>query len=240
MAERLSTGCVDQSLETRAAINQHVVGTTIAFGDGTGTGGLDEITDSGSGLAGFDVGDLLTVLGSTSNDGEYEILSSVAGTIEVAAGSLTTESAGDSVSLVTARGASVADLLRNGVLALYTGTQPASADLAETGSLVCLITLSKGAFVAGADANGLNFRDAVAGVLAKDTSEVWQGDVLIDGTIGWFRFYSNAYVTGATSVGVHIDGAVATSGAELNIPNITVVTGASITVDAFNYTRPLS
>ena len=64
---------------------------TIAFVDGGG--GNDSITDSDNGFvtAGFAVSDIIEVQGSDLNDGEYTILSVVAGTIEVATGSLTAE-----------------------------------------------------------------------------------------------------------------------------------------------------
>jgi hypothetical protein len=73
--------------------------TTIAFVDGGA--GADTITDSGSAFltTGYKAGDIITVSGSTSNDGNYTIVSLVAGTITLAAGVLTTEAAGDSVTI---------------------------------------------------------------------------------------------------------------------------------------------
>ncbi len=77
-----------------------VTDTTIAFVDGGG--GADTITDSNSGLGVFTAGDIITVSGSTSNDGTYTIVSVVAGTITLATGTLTTESAGASVTVAHA------------------------------------------------------------------------------------------------------------------------------------------
>jgi hypothetical protein len=73
--------------------------TTIAFVDGGA--GADTITDSGSAFVttGYKAGDLITVSGSTSNDGNYTIVSLVAGTITLATGVLTAEAAGDSVTI---------------------------------------------------------------------------------------------------------------------------------------------
>ena len=73
--------------------------TTIAFVDGGA--GADTITDSGSGFltAGYKATDLITVSGSTSNDGDYTIVSLVAGTITLATGVLTAEGAGDNVTI---------------------------------------------------------------------------------------------------------------------------------------------
>lgn len=75
---------------------------TIAFVDGGA--GADTITDSGSGFltALFKAGDLITVSGSTSNDGDYTIVSVVAGTITLATGVLTAEGAGDNVTIFVA------------------------------------------------------------------------------------------------------------------------------------------
>ena len=77
-----------------------VIETTIAFNDNGASG--DTITDSGNGfvIAGFAVGDVITIAGSTSNDGTYTIKAVVAGTITLAdSDSLTTEVAGDTVTL---------------------------------------------------------------------------------------------------------------------------------------------
>lgn len=73
-----------------------IIGTGIAFVDSN----PDTITDSGNGFiaAGFDAGDKINVLGSTSNDGDYTIATVAAGTLTlVASDSLSAEAAGDSV-----------------------------------------------------------------------------------------------------------------------------------------------
>lgn len=72
-------------------------GTGIAFVDGGG--GADTITDTGSGFGIFNVGMEITVSGSASNDGTYTIVSVVAGTITLATGTLTAESAGANVTV---------------------------------------------------------------------------------------------------------------------------------------------
>ena len=75
---------------------------TIAFNDNSGSGTNDTITDSGNLLIinGFQKGDRVTVTGSTSNDGIYEIQSVVAGTLTLTkSGTLTTEAAGATVKL---------------------------------------------------------------------------------------------------------------------------------------------
>ena len=74
-------------------------GTTIAFVDGGGSS--DTITDSGSGFvtAGFEATDKIRVIGSASNDGDYQLTAAAAGTLTMATGSLTAETASESVTI---------------------------------------------------------------------------------------------------------------------------------------------
>ncbi|MBW2672960.1 MAG: hypothetical protein JRD89_06015 [Deltaproteobacteria bacterium] len=78
-------------------------GTDIAFVDGGA--GKDTITRTAADFIanGYVAGDILTVAGSASNDGDYPIVSVAAGTINVATGSLTGEGAGASVTLTVAK-----------------------------------------------------------------------------------------------------------------------------------------
>jgi len=242
MALRLSTGLRNALLSNKAEAENLVTGTTISFGDGTGTGGRDQILDSGNGLAGFEKRRKITVSGSSggTNDGTFEILSVAAGAIEVAAGSFSSESASEQIILASADGGSISDIFRNCVIDVYSGAQPSNADSGETGTKLVSITLSSGAFVAGAAANGLNFDEATAGVLAKDTDEVWSGEGLADGTAGWFRIYANAYTTGASSSAVRLDGSVSTSGGQFNMSNTAITDGGTTTVDSVSLTMPAS
>ena len=82
--------------------------TTIAYNDAN----PDTITDSGNGFvnAGFVAGDVISVTGSTSNDGGYTISTVVAGTITLVTGdALTTEAAGDTTSITAWRPAATSD-----------------------------------------------------------------------------------------------------------------------------------
>lgn len=75
---------------------------TIAFNE---TATPDTITDSGNGLviAGFKAGDIVTVSGSTSNDGDYTLVTVAAGTLTLGNGVLTLdEVAGDNVTIFVA------------------------------------------------------------------------------------------------------------------------------------------
>ena len=240
MALRLSTGLRNALLDQKAVANNLMVGNnTISFEDGTGTDGRDRILDSGSGFANFVKRGKVTVSGSSSNDGSYEILAVAAGYLEVAAGSLTTETASAiDVILAGATGGSFSDLFQNCVIDVYTGAQPSGADIAETGSKLLSITLSSGAFTGGTATNGLNFGEVASGILAKEPSEVWSGVGLVAGTAGWFRCYANDYTTGASTTSVRFDGSVATSGGQFNISNTSITVGGTTTVDSVALTLP--
>lgn len=159
-------------------------------------------------------------------------------TVEVA---LVSDAAGEEVTL-TAYPQSFRDCFTYGILAIYTGSQPATADLAPTGTLLLLISESSGAFVAGAAANGLSWDEPVAGVIGKD-STVWSDAGLVTGTAGWFRFWSNSYNTIGAATGASclcFDGAVGTSGAELNLASTAVILAATTTIDEFEVTLPVA
>lgn len=76
---------------------------TISFDQATG-----KILDSSGGLAWLEAGDLLTVAGSTSNDGTYTVTSSAAGEVVVTE-ALIDELAGDSVTLTRPANATEGD-----------------------------------------------------------------------------------------------------------------------------------
>ena len=218
----------------------------VSFGDGSGTGGNDEIiAAAGTPFVGFHVGDMVTVMTeSGTNDGTYEILdiTDAGAQIEVVAGSFTTEAAAavGMATIATARGHSLRDIFKYAVLNIYSGSRPASPEAIEAGTLLCTITESSGAFVAGADANGLLF-DAVAdGVLSKDAAQTWSGSCVNTGTATWARLYDNAYDTGADAgeAYIRLDMDVGLAG-DL-VMGTSFVSGTTKTIDSFDITVPLS
>lgn len=127
--------------------------------------------------------------------------------------------------------------LEDGVIDVYTGAQPASADAAETGTKLLRITVASGAFTSGVGANGLSLLDAVGGVVGK-ASEVWSGVGLANGTAGWYRFYANTVVTGISTTSARLDGACASSGSQFNMSSTIVAVGATTTIDTATWTLP--
>lgn len=85
--------------------------------------------------------------------------------------------------------------------------------------------------------NGLFLALAVSGAITKHANQVWSGVGIADGTAGWFRFYGAAADAGGVSTTLpRIDGRIATSGAELNLSNTNIVTGAASSVSSFSIT----
>ena len=132
-----------------------------------------------------------------------------------------------------------ATTLANGVIDIYTGAQPATADAAITGALLGTVTLNSGAFASGTPTNGLTFAAPANGAVSK--SGVWSFNGIAVGTAGWFRFRANAADAGAISAVLpRLDGSVAVSGADLNLSNISITVGAPNTIDTFVWTQPFA
>ena len=73
--------------------------------------------------------------------------------------------------------------------------------------------------------------------MAKHTSQTWSGVGIADGTAGWFRFYGAATDAGGISTTLpRLDGRIATSGAELNLSNTSIVVGAAQSITTFSIT----
>lgn len=85
--------------------------------------------------------------------------------------------------------------------------------------------------------NGLYLALASNGAISKHSSQTWSGTAIADGTAGWFRFYGAAADAGSISTTLpRIDGRIATSGAELNLSNTSIVVGAAQSITAFSIT----
>ena len=128
----------------------------------------------------------------------------------------------------------VQDILNGCKIALYSGTQPATADAAATGSLLCTISLDGGAV-------GLSWGDAIAGVLSKAVGENWQGTAVASGTAGWFRCYQSGDDPALAETELaRFDGSISTSGAQLDMTSTAIVVSAVQTISTFTYTEPAS
>lgn len=242
---KYSTGLRDKMLAYRARPIGAIIGATLAFVDNGAS--PDSITDSGNGFitADFAPGQILFVQGATTSANDTgcsgkEILSVAAGTITIATGSVDTAEAGAAGTVVAvAKGGCLADVMKDGVIKIYSGSQPADADT-TIGSATLLLTLtqSSGAWVADAFDNGLDFeQDASSAVLTKESTETWSGVAVASGEAGFFRHYANATDDGSASTTLpRIDGSVGSSG-DLKLYN-SIVSGRTYTLTTYQLTFP--
>ena len=120
--------------------------------------------------------------------------------------------------------------LNLGFINIYSGPQPLSADTGATGTLLATVS------VAGA---GLTFDAAVAGAIAKAAAEDWGFTGLAHGPAGWFRFFPAAGDPSTTSATeARIDGSIASSGGDMRVATVAIVTGAPNAVHIFKLTLP--
>jgi hypothetical protein len=116
---------------------------------------------------------------------------------------------------------SAASLLNGGTLAIYSGGQP-SLDGGLTGTLLVTLTFSATAF-ASATASG--------GTVTATANAITNGTAGNTGTAGYFALVSSASATVAT-------GSVGTSGADLNLSTLAIVSGAVVSCSSFVITQP--
>lgn len=113
------------------------------------------------------------------------------------------------------------DLLDNGYLRIYDGTIPTNADTA-IGAQVLLAELRFNATAFGAASNGV----ATANAFTADSS------ANATGTASWFRALQS---DGSTVI---MDGTVGTSGDDLNLNTVSIVTGAAVSISSMTVTMP--
>lgn len=126
-----------------------------------------------------------------------------------------------------------------GVMYIYSGSQPITADAAATGTLLGIVTKDAAAFAFGTLTNGLAFDAPVAGSVSKAAADVWKMFGLALGTAGYFRLMGNAADNLALSTTLpRLDGSIGVSGADLNMSNIAIDVGVPSTIDIFQFTVP--
>lgn len=127
---------------------------------------------------------------------------------------LATNSRNSAVDAVAARA-------NGGKIRVYTGSQPASADDAATGTLLVEFDLQNPAF--GAASNG---QAALAGVPISAAA-------IASGTAGWFRMLTS----GGGSV---LDGAVGQGSGDLSLDNTNIATGQTVRITSLTLSQPAS
>lgn len=86
--------------------------------------------------------------------------------------------------------------------------------------------------------NTLYFDKASSGAIVKPSGATWKGTVLTSGVAGYFRIVRTDDDGGESTTQIRAQGAVSTSGAELNLSNISLTAGTTITIDSFSMNLP--
>lgn len=119
-------------------------------------------------------------------------------------------------------------------IAIYSGSQPAAADDAPSGTL--LVVLSD-----NSTGDPLDFEtSATAGALAKASAQTWSGTAVASGTAGWFRLRMTNDTDLSSTTLPRYDGACATSGAQMTLGSLTISASAPISVSSAAFTLPKS
>ena len=114
------------------------------------------------------------------------------------------------------------------VIRVYGGTAPASADDA-VGAAPLLCTIS----VDGDDTGVTLDATASGGVITKNTSEVWTGDVTASGTATFFRMEFAADTGAFSTTAVRMQGTVGLVGADLNFSSVNLTLGDARRINYF-------
>ena len=240
---RLSSGLQNALLRDKNKIVYLLGSTTLSIEAGAGINGSDRISDA-TNLASFPGalvgGDSLTIMGANANAMKTGVIVGFGtGYIDVNGGGMVDMAAGTQAFLVGAIGGSIAGIFRNGCIRIYTGTQPATANDGETGTLLVEITQNSQPHSTGVSGtNGLNLGQPSNGVIGKAPGEVWAGSNVASGTAGWFRFYANDKTLGASSEAIRLDGACSTSTSQLRLSTTNLVAGVTTTVDGVQISAP--
>lgn len=116
------------------------------------------------------------------------------------------------------------------IMEIRSGTQPATADLAPTGTVLASITLPADSMAAAA---------SPAATIAK--AGTWQ-DASADatGTAGWFRIRAAGDAGTTNNTDRRIDGAVTATGGggELELQNTSIAITQQVTITAVTFTQP--
>lgn len=113
-------------------------------------------------------------------------------------------------------------LLNNGFLNIYTGGQP-SLNGGVSGTLLVQLTFGGTAFATAS---------ATGGVVTATANAITNGTASNTGTAGYFALVKSDAST------VVCTGSVGTSGADLNLSTLAIVSGAVVSCSSFTITEP--
>lgn len=118
-----------------------------------------------------------------------------------------------------------------GFLKLYSGTAPADADAATTGTLITTLSVAS-------SGTGISMAaSAVAGVLSK-AAETWSGINASSATVTHYRHVAVGDDGTLSTTQARIQGTMATVGADMNLSSVTLTSGATQTLDNYAVALP--
>lgn len=128
---------------------------------------------------------------------------------------------------------SIKSALDSGLLDIYSGPVPESADAAIDESCVKLATIS-----VGGDGTKLTFSGTSSnGVLTKTAAETWQGSVLATGTASFFRYYvpsDDGSSADASAAHPRVQGTVGTDiSSDMVLPSTSLTSGNTQQISVF-------
>lgn len=130
-------------------------------------------------------------------------------------------------------GGSFKDAMDGGVIFVYAGPVPASADADLAGNTL-LVVLSN-----DATGTGVNFAGAPAsGVLGKDSGEIWRGQITATGTPTFFRHAQPADDGSSSTTAIRVQGTVGVLSADMLVGNTNFVAGDYRQIDSYNVGMP--
>lgn len=118
-------------------------------------------------------------------------------------------------------------LMTGGKLLVFAGSQRTTAD--DAASTAPLLTIT-----------GITYEaTGTGGILLQTVGADWSGTISTSGTAGWFCLCESADDgTSASTAYARIDGSVATSGGQMNLPSLALVAGAPFVVTDAAITFP--
>jgi hypothetical protein len=117
-------------------------------------------------------------------------------------------------------------LLNSGFLEIFTGTQPADANQALTGTLLATLTFGSTAFGAPTASGSTGSR-----IVTATANTITAGTAGNTGTAGYFALLKSDGTT------VNAMGSVGTSGADLNLNSLSISSGATVSCSSFTITQ---
>lgn len=120
-------------------------------------------------------------------------------------------------------------VFNSGKIAFYTGSKPATANLAPTGTLLCEFTL-------GADAFGA----ASTGTITLSGTPLQDASANGTGTAGYFRLKAASDDDSLNGAFARIDGTITATGGggDITVDNTSINAGQVINLTAFSLTLP--